>query len=161
MSYSRTILLGNVGRDPEIRNTQSGDRIASFSIATSETWKDKTTGERKETTEWHNVVVFNQALIPVIEQHVRKGAKVLIEGQNKTRQGEKDGQKHYTTEVVIGRFNGLLSLEGGAKGAERDEHGYGETRSKAPKQYDDPRMAMGETSKPASLAGELNDDIPF
>lgn len=149
MSFSRTVLLGNAGRDPEIRTMQSGDKVASFSIATSETWKDKATGEKKETTEWHNIVCFNQNIIPVIERYVQKGTKVLVEGQNKTRKWEKDGQTHYSTEVVIGRFNGSLSLEGGPKGGERDEHAYGETRTKeAARQPPPPRS-------------ELDDDIPF
>jgi single-strand DNA-binding protein len=168
MSYSRTILLGNVGRDPEIRTLQSGDRIASFSIATSERWTDKATGEKKETTEWHNVVVFNQALVKIVEQYVRKGAKLFVEGQNKTRKWEKDGVTHRATEVVVGRFDGAISLEGGNKGegsGARDEHGYGETTTRAPKQYDDPRMAMGDplpgSSAPRGATEGLDDDIPF
>ena len=111
MSLNRAILVGNVGKDPEIRHTQSGDRIASFSLATSESWKDKTTGERKESTDWHNVVVFNQNLIPVIEQYVKKGSKVSIEGKIKTRKyQDRDGADRWATEIVIGRFDGGLAL---------------------------------------------------
>lgn len=163
MSFSRTILLGNVGGDPEIRRlTHGDDRVASFSIATSERYTDKATGEKKETTEWHRVVCFNQMLIPVIEQWVKKGTKVLVEGQNKTRKWEKDGVTHYTTEVVIGRFNGALSLEGAPKGVERDEHGYGQTRPvEQKKYYDDPRMAMGETQTKTAEKPPFDDDIPF
>jgi single-strand DNA-binding protein len=99
MSYSRTILSGNVGGDPDIRNLQNGERVASFTLATSERWKDKTTGEAKETTEWHRITVFNQAIVKVVEAYVKKGSKLLVEGQNKTRKWEKDGVTHYTTVI--------------------------------------------------------------
>lgn len=163
MSMNRAILLGNVGRDPEIRTTNSGDRIASFSLATSETWKDKTTGERKETTDWHNIVCFNQNLIPIIEQYVKKGSKVLIEGAIKTRKWQdRDGSDRYTTEIVIGRFDGRLGLEGSPRGIERDEHGYGTTRDRQPRdQQDDPRQSMGASPARGRLADQLDDDIPF
>jgi len=113
MSINRAILLGNVGKDPEIRSNNSGDPIATFIIATSETWKDKATGERKEATEWHNIVVFNQAIIPVIEGYVKKGTRVSVEGMIKTRKWQdRDGKARWSTEIVIGRFDGRLSLEG-------------------------------------------------
>ncbi len=113
MSINRAILLGNVGKDPDIRSNNSGDCIATFSIATSETWKDKSTGERKEATEWHNIVVFNQNIIPVVESYVKKGTRVSVEGMIKTRKWQdRDGKDRWSTEIVIGRFDGRLSLEG-------------------------------------------------
>ena len=106
-SVNKVILVGNIGRDPEIRSTQDGMRIANLSLATSETWRDKSSGERKEKTEWHRVAVFNDRLVDVIEKYVKKGAKLYIEGQLQTRKWtDKDGQDRYTTEVVLGRFNG-------------------------------------------------------
>jgi single-strand DNA-binding protein len=117
MSINRAILLGNVGKDPEIRLNNSGDRIATFNIATSETWKDKSTGERKEATEWHNIVVFNQNIIPVVESYVKKGTRVSVEGMIKTRKWQdRDGKERWSTEIVIGRFDGRLGLEGQPSG---------------------------------------------
>jgi single-strand DNA-binding protein len=153
MSANRAILLGNVGKDPEIRSAQSGDRIASFSLATSEQWKDKSTGEKKEATEWHNVVVFNQNLIPVIEQYVKKGGRVYIEGQIKTRKWQdKEGQNRWSTEIVLGKFDGKLSLEGSPSSQPKaaDEHSYGTTSTReAPK-------SSGQT-----FARDMDDEIPF
>ncbi len=155
MSINRAILLGNVGKDPEIRSNNSGDRIATFSIATSETWKDKSTGERKEATEWHNIVVFNQNIIPVVESYVNKGTRVSVEGMIKTRKWQdRDGKDRWSTEIVIGRFDGRLSLEGRPSGgAQRDEHGYGTQRTK-----DDPRT---QAQAPAGRPSDLDDEIPF
>ena len=152
MSANRAILLGNVGKDPEIRSAQSGDRIASFSLATSESWKDKATGEKKEATEWHNIVVFNQNLIPVIEQYVKKGGRVYIEGQIKTRKWQhKDGGDRWSTEIVIGRFDGKLSLEGSpnAKPQAADEHSYG-----TPSTREAPKSG-------GSGPIDLDDSVPF
>ena len=157
MSINRAILLGNVGNDPEIRSNNSGDPIATFIIATSETWKDKATGERKEATEWHNIVVFNQAIIPVIEGYVKKGTRVSVEGMIKTRKWQdRDGKARWSTEIVIGRFDGRLSLEGqpgGNSGAQRDEHGYDTQRTK-----DDPRT---QGQSPGGRPSDLDDDVPF
>jgi single-strand DNA-binding protein len=162
MSINRAILLGNVGRDPEIRTTNSGDRVASFSIATSESWKDKQTGERKETTDWHNIVCFNQNLIPIIEQYVKKGSKVSIEGAIKTyKYQDRDGSDRWKTEIVIGRFDGRLGLEGSPKGIERDEHGYGQTRTRDTAKHDDPRQSMGQPAPRQPLSQQIDDDIPF
>lgn len=161
MSINRAILLGNVGKDPEIRATTSGDRVAGFSLATSESWRDKATGERKETTEWHEIVVFNQALIPVIEQWVKKGGRVAIEGMIKTREWEdaQTGQKRRRTEIVIGRFDGKLTLEGQPAGARRDEHAYGQTTAKPP--ASDGYGAAKAGASPPPRASSLDDDIPF
>src|ERR1700755_1994307 len=118
-SVNKVILVGNLGRDPEVRSTQDGMRIANLSIATSETWRDRASGERKEKTEWHRVAVFNDKLVEVIEKYVKKGAKLYIEGQLQTRKWtDKEGQERYTTEVVLGRFNGQLTMLDGRSGGE-------------------------------------------
>lgn len=110
-SVNKVILVGNVGRDPEIRHTQDGNAIANFSIATSESWKDKNSGEKNEKTEWHRVVCFNEGLTKVIESYVKKGSKVYIEGQLQTRKWQdKDGSDRYSTEVVLSAFRGVLVL---------------------------------------------------
>jgi single-strand DNA-binding protein len=153
MSINRAILLGNVGKDPDIRFTQAGDKIATFSLATSETWKDKATGERKETTDWHTIVCFNQPIAGVIEQFVKKGSRVSVEGQIKTRKWQaQDGTDRYSTEIVIGRFDGRLSLEGQPQDARREEGSYGDTRAKPSAQSDN---TAGASRAP------IDDDIPF
>lgn len=136
-SVNKVILIGNLGNDPEIKTMQSGDKVANLSVATSESWKDKATGERKERTEWHRVVVLNQGLINVCENYLKKGAKIYIEGQVETRNYEnKDGQKVYTTEIVLRPFRGELTMLDGKGGA-----------------------SAPATSKP--LASETEDEIPF
>ena len=110
-SINKVIILGNLGRDPEIRSAQDGSKIVSFSVATTESWKDKMSGERKDKTEWHRVVVFNANLADVCEKYLHKGSKVYIEGQLQTRKWQdKDGIEKYTTEIVIPRFRGELAL---------------------------------------------------
>jgi len=117
-SVNKVILVGNLGRDPEIRSTSSGQRIANFSLATSENWRDRATGERKERTEWHRVVVFNERLVDVIEKYVKKGSKLYIEGALQTRKWtDNQGQERYSTEVVLQRFRGELTMLDGARGA--------------------------------------------
>jgi single-strand DNA-binding protein len=109
---NKVTIIGNLGKDPEIRTMQSGDKVANFSVATSERWKDKTTGERKEKTEWHRVVVFNQGLVKVIEGYVKKGSKVYLEGQLETRSWDdsKTGEKKYSTEIALRPFKGELVM---------------------------------------------------
>ncbi|CAO5678768.1 MAG: Single-stranded DNA-binding protein [Holosporales bacterium] len=108
---NKVIIVGNLGKDPEIRQTQDGMKIANFSVATSETWKDKITGERKEKTEWHRIVVMSENISNVVEQYVRKGSKVYVEGQLQTRKWtDAAGIERYTTEVVIGRYKGELTM---------------------------------------------------
>src|SRR5213076_3589078 len=108
-SVNKVILIGNLGQDPEVKSFQNGGRIANLRIATSENWKDKATGERKERTEWHNVVIFNENLARVAEQYLRKGSKVYVEGQLQTRKyTDKDGAEKYSTEIVVQRFRGEL-----------------------------------------------------
>jgi len=116
-SVNKAILVGNVGADPQIRTTQDGRKIANFSIATSETWKDKNTGERKEKTEWHRVVIFSEPLCKVVEQYVKKGAKLYIEGALQTRKWtDQSGAEKYSTEIVLQGFNGTLTMLSSANG---------------------------------------------
>ncbi len=129
-SVNKVILIGNVGKDPEIRRTQDGRPIANLSIATSETWRDKNSGERKEKTEWHRVVIFNENLCKVVEQYVKKGAKLYIEGQLQTRKWtDQSGAEKYSTEVVLQGFGGTLTMLDGRAGgggmAEGGQSGYG------------------------------------
>ena len=155
MSINRAILLGNVGQDPDVRTTQGGDRVATFSLATTESWKDKATGERKDATEWHRIVVFNQQIVGIVEQYVKKGGRVSVEGAIKTRAyTDRDGNERKATEIVIGRFDGRLGLEGSPKGGpERSEHGYGQQSSRQPSQ--------SQGGAPYSSSQALDDDIPF
>lgn len=158
MSANRAILLGNVGKDPKIRNAQSGDRIASFSLATSEQWKDKNTGEKKEATEWHNIVVFNQNLMPVIEQYVKKGGRLYIEGKICTRKWQdKEGRDRWSTEIVLGKFDGKLSLEGSpnTQPSGADEHSYGTTTTRETR-----HPGEGRDQK-QTFARDLDDEVPF
>jgi single-strand DNA-binding protein len=147
---NKVILIGHLGRDPEIRRTTAGDMIASFSLATSETWRDKDTGERKERTEWHNVVIFNDGLAKIAEQYLKKGSKVYLEGQMRTRDYEgRDGIKRRTTEVVLAKFRGELTLldsQSNRPPAADSQDDYGTTRS---------------TGQPQRLAEAIDDEIPF
>jgi single-strand DNA-binding protein len=116
-SVNKVILVGNLGRDPEIRSTNDGQRIATFSLATSENWRDKNSGERREKTEWHRVVIFNERLVEVVEKYVKKGSKLYIEGALQTRKwNDNQGQERYTTEIVLQRFRGELTMLDGAGG---------------------------------------------
>ena len=110
-SVNKAIVVGNVGGEPEIRSTQDGSKIANFSLATSEGWKDKLTGERKDKTEWHRIVVFNPSLVEVVEKYVHKGTKLYVEGQLQTRQWtDKEGKERYSTEIILSRFRGELTI---------------------------------------------------
>ena len=166
-SVNKAIILGNVGRDPEIRAMSSGDRIANLSIATSESWKDKATGERKERTEWHRVVIMNDAIVGIVERFVTKGDKLYVEGQIQTRKWQDQGcQDRYSTEIVVGRFNGSVTLLGGKSDA-GEQRTYGERR-------DAPEAGVGASASRAAIdmqrpaAGgrrpaeaDLDDSIPF
>lgn len=164
-SVNKVILVGNLGNDPEIRSFQSGDRVANLSIATSESWNDKATGERKEKTEWHRVVIFNQGLVKVCENYLKKGAKVYIEGQLETRSWEQDGQKKYATEVVLRPYRGELTMldsRGGSGGASSGG-GYGGGQS-----FNDGGMGGYSQGSPSSSNArssapidEMEDEIPF
>ncbi len=157
-SVNKVILIGNLGNDPEIRSMQSGNRVANLSIATGESWKDKATGERREKTEWHRVVVFNEGLITIIERYLKKGSKVYLEGQLETRSWEQDGVKKYTTEVVLKNFNGVLTMldsKGGDSGYSAPSGG---SNFNAPQQ---PMAATGTDAGIAPSMDGLDDDIPF
>ena len=169
-SVNKVILVGNLGRDPEVRRMNSGDAVVSFGLATSETWRDKATGERKEKTEWHNVVIFNEALGKVAEQYLKKGAKVYIEGQLQTREyTDKDGNQRKSTEVVLQRYRGELTMlsgrgeEGGGDRAGGERMSGGGERSSGGSSFG--RSGPTETRKPAAVGGartdHIDDDIPF
>jgi single-strand DNA-binding protein len=156
-SVNKVILVGNLGRDPEIRRTQDGRPIANLSVATSESWRDKNTGERKEKTEWHRVVIFSEGLCRVVEQYLKKGSKVYIEGQLQTRKyTDKDGVEKYSTEVVLQNFNSTLTMldtrAGGSGGEVSDDFGA-QGASTARK----PAMAGAGGGK----RGDMDDEIPF
>ena len=155
-SVNKVILVGNLGRDPETRQTQDGRPIVNFTLATNETWKDRQTGERRERVEWHRVVIFNEHLAQIAQNYLRKGSKVYLEGQLQTRKWtDQSGQERYTTEVVLGRFRGELTMldsraDGGGGGGGRD-YGGGEPASA-------PAAGGGGGGGPSS---DLDDDIPF
>ena len=149
-SVNKVILVGNLGKDPEVRRMTSGDPVVNLSVATSENWKDKASGERKEKTEWHRVVIFNKNLAEVAEKYLRKGSKVYVEGQLQTRKWtDKDGAEKYSTEVVLQNFRGELTMLDGRSGG--GEGGYaGGARS------------GGAGEAPASFQrDEMDDEIPF
>lgn len=164
-SVNKVILVGNLGRDPEIRRTQDGKAIANFSIATSESWRDRNSGERREKTEWHRIVCFNEGLNKVIEQYVKKGSKVYIEGQLQTRKWtDNAGVEKYSTEVVLQGFNSTLQMldsrgegGGGSYGGGQDQGGYGGSSSGGG--YGDNFGANQSGS--GGFGGEIDDDIPF
>jgi single-strand DNA-binding protein len=152
-SLNKAMLIGHLGKDPEVRSLNSGKKVVSFSLATSESWRDKQTGERQEKTQWHNVVVFNEPLGKIAEQYLRKGSKVYVEGAIQTRKWQdQQGQDRYTTEIVLQAFNGAITLLDSRRdgGGDRDE---------------DRSASSSGDRKPASnrssLAEELDDEIPF
>lgn len=171
-TVNRVILVGNVGQDPEVRSTQDGRRIVNLSIATSETWRDKASGERKEKTEWHRVVIFNERLAEVAEKYVHKGSKIYIEGQLQTRKWtDQGGQDRYSTEVVLQNFRGVLTLlSDGRSGGSRepgddgdDPGGFGgggrstSSRGSYSQRRDPPKPAAGGDGG----GRDLDDEIPF
>lgn len=161
-SINKVILVGNLGRDPEIRSTQDGMRIANLAIATSESWRDRVSGERRERTEWHRVVIFNERLAEVAEKYLKKGRRVYVEGALQTRKWtDNSGQERYTTEVVLSRFRGdLVMLDGGA-GAPSIEGGYDE-REIGGGLGETPRASDPASSSPARTpVNDLDDEIPF
>jgi single-strand DNA-binding protein len=173
-SVNKVILLGNLGRDPEIRNTQDGNKIVNLSIATSEKWKDRMSGEPRERTEWHRVVIFNENLARIAEQYLRKGSSVYVEGQLQTRKWtDQQGVEKYTTEVVLGRFRGELTLlggrgeGGGAGGGYGDSMGgsggggYGGGGGSAPAGGQAPAASTQATPPPMHGGDAPDGDIPF
>ncbi|HEX5933461.1 MAG TPA: single-stranded DNA-binding protein [Pseudorhizobium sp.] len=174
-SVNKVILIGNVGADPEIRRTQDGRPIANLRIATSESWRDRNSGERKEKTEWHTVVVFNEGLCKVVEQYVKKGAKLYLEGALQTRKWQdQNGNDRYSTEVVLQGFNSTLTMldgrgEGGGQGNYGGRAGGGNDYGGGGSfgdDYDRPASGGGSRggSQPSGGGGfsrDLDDDIPF
>ncbi len=162
-SINKVILVGNLGRDPEVRATQDGSKIVNLSLATSERWKDRNTGEQRERTEWHRVVIFNENLGRVAEQYLRKGSNCYIEGQLQTRKWtDQQGAEKYTTEVVLQRYRGELTLLGGRGDNSISDGGFGgDERSYSPQSADSTRSSSVSTPPPMRDSSDLDDDIPF
>src|SRR5690606_37057763 len=154
-SVNKVILVGNLGADPEVRRLSSGDPVVNLSVATSESWRDKQTGERRERTEWHRVVIFNEQLAKVAEQYLKKGMKVYVEGQLQTRSwDDPSGQKRYMTEVVLQRFRGELQMLDGRGGGESGSHsGFGGSQQGGPD--------FGQGGPGGGFSRDLDDEIPF
>ena len=160
-SVNKVILIGNLGADPEIRRTQDGRPIANLRVATSDSWRDKATGERKEKTEWHRVVIFSEGLCKIAEQYLKKGSKVYLEGQLQTRKWtDKDNIERYSTEVVLQNFNSQLTMldragdRSGSGTEETENNGFGSQGATAARK---PAMATAAGAK----RDDMNDDIPF
>ena len=175
-SVNKVILVGNLGRDPEVRHGQDGTKIVNLNIATSESWKDRNSGERKEKTEWHRVVIFNDRVADVAERYLKKGSKVYIEGALQTRKWtDQSGAEKYTTEVVIGKFKGELTLldgrnEGGGQGGydNSSDSGYGSAPSRSAPAQNGGASRGGSSGSSSSGGGsgwdappDLDDEIPF
>ena len=149
-SLNKVMLIGNLGADPVIRQTQDGKRLAQLSLATSESWKDKTTGEKKEKTSWHRIVIFNDGLAGVVENYVKKGSKIFVEGQLQTRKfTDQDGNEKYTTEVVLGNYNGTLTMLD-SRGGNTESMGAIDS---------DVNQDLASSQPPADL--DIDDEIPF
>ncbi len=157
-SVNKVILVGNVGQDPEVRQFQNGGQVCSFSLATSENWKDRNTGERREKTEWHRISVFNEGLIRVVQNYVKKGSKLYLEGQLETRKWQdQNGQDRYSTEVVLRGFNATLTMldsrnAGGGGGYAQDSVAYGNQGGGGPRQMEGPAQDFSQ---------DFDDEIPF
>ncbi|GEP11786.1 single-stranded DNA-binding protein [Methylobacterium gnaphalii] len=157
--YNKATLIGNLGADPEIRAMPSGDKVATLRLATSDTWKDKETGERKERTEWHRVTVFNQNLVRVIEQYAHKGDRLLIEGAIRTRKWtDQAGVEKFSTEIVLENFNGEVRLMTPPQRSAPSQDDYGSTRSREGSGERRPSSGAGGGGRPPY---DLDDDIPF
>jgi single-strand DNA-binding protein len=170
-SINKVILVGNLGRDPELRSTQDGTRIANLNLATSESWRDRNSGERKERTEWHRVVIFNERLVEVAEKYLRKGSKIYVEGALQTRKWtDNAGVEKYSTEIVLQKFRGELTMLDGAGGG-RGEGGGGGGGGDYEEEYmggggSAPARAMapsggGGMSRGRAPSNDLDDEIPF
>ena len=168
-SVNKVILIGNLGRDPEVRSFQNGGKVCNLRIATSETWKDRNTGERREKTEWHSVAIFQEGLVRIAEQYLKKGSKVYIEGQLQTRKWQdQSGADRYSTEVVLQGFNGTLTMLDGRDGGGSGGGGGYDDRGAGGGGYD---QGGGYDSGPSSSGGgsgggggssrDLDDEIPF
>lgn len=175
-SVNKVILVGNVGKDPEVRSFNNGGKVCNFSLATSESWKDKQTGERKEKTDWHNIAIFNEGLVGIVERYVKKGSKVYIEGALKTRKWQdRDGNDKYTTEVVLQGYNGNLTLldsrnsqgGGGGGGYNQDSgQGGGSSYGGGSSNQGGGNVTQGRSQSASMQEGpaesfDLDDEIPF
>ena len=160
-SVNKVILVGNLGRDPEVRSTQDGNKIVNLSLATSERWKDKSSGEQRERAEWHRVVIFNENLGRIAEQYLRKGSTCYIEGQLQTRKWtDNQGAEKYTTEIVLQRFRGELTLLGGRADTSSIAESGGNSAGQV--SYDQTQSAGIQSSPPPMrTANDMDDDIPF
>jgi single-strand DNA-binding protein len=162
-SVNKVILIGNLGRDPEVRTMQSGGKVVSFSIATSESWNDKMSGERKEKTQWHRIAIFNEKLGEIAEKYLKKGSTVYLEGALESRKfTDKDGQEREITEVVLARFRGELTLLGG-RSSEGGSSFSGEDRGYTPRAPAAAKPSGGKAPswEPPGGANDLDDEIPF
>ncbi len=173
-SVNKVILIGNLGADPEIKRTQDGRPIANLRVATSETWRDRNTGEKREKTEWHRVVIFNEGLCKIAENYLKKGAKIYIEGQLQTRKWQdQSGQDRYSTEVVLQGFNGALTMldargEGGSGGGDYGGDDFGQSAPATTGGYGAARGggrgsggSQGGGGQGGGFGGDLDDEIPF
>jgi single-strand DNA-binding protein len=168
-SVNKVILIGNLGRDPEVRRMPSGDAIVNLRLATTESWRDKASGERKEKTEWHSVVIFNENLAKVAEQYLKKGSKVYIEGQLQTRKyNDKDGVEKYNTEIVLQRYRGELTMlegrgQGGGFAGNDDGPGASAGGSGGGSSFgrSSPMEQRGGGGRVGSMSDAIDDDIPF
>jgi len=162
-SVNKVILVGNLGKDPEVRRMQDGRPVVNMSVATSESWRDKATGERKEKTEWHRVVIFNEGLAKIAEQYLKKGSKVYLEGALQTRKWQdKEGQDRYSTEVVLQGFNSALTMldragSGGGASAATDDGDFGSAGPTASRERKPAMAAAGAGGK----RDDMDDEIPF
>jgi single-strand DNA-binding protein len=168
-SLNKVMLIGNVGADPEIRRTNDGRPIANLRIATSETWRDKNSGERKEKTEWHTVIVFNEGLAKVVDQYVKKGSKLYIEGALQTRKWtDKGGTDHYSTEIILQAFNGKLEMldsrgdgNGGGRRDRDDDRGGRSDDNRGGSSRNDGQRSSARNDQGNSFSRDMDDDIPF
>jgi single-strand DNA-binding protein len=172
-SVNKVILVGNLGRDPEIRSTNDGTRIANLNLATSESWRDRTSGERRERTEWHRVVIFNERLVEIAEKYLRKGSKLYVEGALQTRKWtDNAGVEKYSTEVVLQKFRGELTMldgagggrgagQGGGAGESFDEGSFGGSPGDSPRYGGTGSPGGGAGSGSRGRSADLDDEIPF
>lgn len=159
-SLNKVMIIGNLGNDPDIRTMQNGGRVANLSIATSDSWKDKNTGERREKTEWHRVVVFNEGIVRVCENYLKKGSKVFIEGALETRKWtDQNGQDKYTTEIVLKPYNGNLTMLDGRN--DNQGAGYGGGQQSRPQQSGGFQNNNQGNAQQAEVYDDFEDDIPF
>lgn len=160
-SVNKVMLIGNLGKEPEIRSTQDGKEIAHLTLATSDSWRDKTTGERREKTEWHRVVIFNDGLVGIAKKYLHKGSKVFIEGSLQTRKWtDQSGQEKYTTEVVVQGFGGALTMLD-SRGSSEGAQDYVNQNAAAASSYSSPAQSSAPAASKVKESALVDDDIPF